>query len=166
MSVETEVKYLVADNWKESLTGGEIKSVSNIKQGYLSTDPERTVRVRLLTQNQTSEAFITIKGKRNGLSCPEYEYRVPFEDGLQLIAMCSNVIDKTRHVVVTEQDQRWEVDVFHGLNDGLILGEMEFEGEENAPMFVPEWAVEDVSFDHRYTNAQLSSNKAPCLAVV
>lgn len=164
MGVETEVKYLVAPNWKDELGANDIKSVKEIKQGYLSTDPQRTVRVRTLTEDGVARAYITVKGPRVGLSSPEFEYNIPYPDAVEMLGLCVAVLEKTRHVVETEQGQSWEVDVFHGLNDGLILGELELEEGEEL-MFVPGWAYEDVSFDNRYTNAQLLTNRAPCLLV-
>lgn len=159
MSTEIERKFLVdpVESIAQILPSHMVDSY-HIRQGYLLNTQEKTVRVRLLD----TFAYLTIKGARIGNSCPEYEYEIPYVDGFQLFSMCDAEIDKTRHVVVDEHNQRWEIDVFRGLNDGLVVAEIELESEDTA-VHLPSWVGKEVSDDPRYTNAQLIYNKAPNL---
>ena len=146
MPVEIERKYLVNSNtWKK-----EVKDSFELKQGYLSTEPERTVRVRIKRQ----EAFLTIKGITKGLSRTEHEYPIPVEDAQTLLTMCTAApIEKVRHLV-EYAGLTWEIDVFSGANLGLVLAEVEL-GAEDQEFAVPDWVGEEVSDDPRYFNAQL-----------
>lgn len=147
MATEIERKFLVTgDGWKSPSDG------TRIAQGYLSIDADRTVRVRLAGNN----AWITIKGRTEGISRAEFEYPIPAEDARELLNLClPSVIDKTRHRV-SFGGHVWEVDVFHGDNDGLILAEVELADESVAPE-LPPWVGEEVSNDPRYYNSSLSS---------
>lgn len=156
MATEIERKFLVdsvSDIWLTQI----IRS-HHIRQGYLLNTREKVVRIRLMD----TEAFLTIKGARVGNSCPEYEYNIPYVDGLQMFNMCDAEIDKTRHVVRDENNQIWEVDVFRGLNEGLIMAEIELDSED-ADVYLTPWLGPEVSSDPRYTNSQLIYNKAPNL---
>lgn len=148
MAIEIEHKFLVkSDLWKSVVPG---KS-SRIRQGYLSTDPNKSVRIRTLDQN----GFVTIKGMSYGAKRMEYEYEIPFKDALELLdGFCANLIDKTRNYVLHD-DKTWEVDVFDGLNAGLIIAEIELNQEEET-YSKPEWIGEDVTRDFRYSNSNLS----------
>lgn len=161
MGVEIERKFLVQADWKQQAldAGSKIVDVFKIRQGYLSVTPTVTTRVRV---NDTHKyAVITIKGKRNGISCPEYEYIIPYNDGVELIAMCSSILEKIRHEVVDALNQLWEVDVFTaGVNTGLQMAEIELESAEQL-VRLPFWVTVDVSEDVRYTNAKLVSDIAP-----
>lgn len=122
MAIEIEHKYLVSGDEYRHLACGK----HEIRQGFLSRDPERTVRVRICD----NEAFITIKGKGEGVAHPEFEYSIPMDDALQLLAMCEPpIIEKTRYIVLHECN-RWEVDEFHGHREGLILAELEVPSED------------------------------------
>jgi CYTH domain-containing protein len=123
MATEIEHKYLVIkDIWKKIIPN---KSVE-IKQAYLLTDPEKTIRVR----TKGNSGFITIKGKSIGSSRLEFEYEIPIEDANELInKFCSNLIEKTRHIVIHDNNT-WEVDEFKGLNEGLIVAEIELTSED------------------------------------
>lgn len=147
MSVEIERKFLViGDAWKNHVSGQ-----FQLKQGYLQSTPERTVRIRTAEK----EAFLTIKGKTTGISRVEYEYAIPFEEGLELIKLSENKpIEKIRHIVV-HHGITWEIDVFEGLNAGLILAEVELQ-TEHQEISLPEWVGKEVSQDARYYNAALS----------
>jgi adenylate cyclase len=158
MATEIEYKFLVDPNWKNMLGGAHIDRCSHIRQGYLLNTKEKVVRVRIAGE----EAFLTIKGARVGLSCPEFEYSIPVADAVQLMDMCDAVINKIRHVVLDENNQCWEIDVFGGLNEGLIMAELEVPNETTGVYLTP-WLGKNVSEDHRYTNAQLIYNKAPNL---
>jgi adenylate cyclase len=124
------------------------------RQGYLSSHPERTVRVRI----SGDAAKLTIKGLTAGISRLELEYEIPLADAEQLLALCERpLIDKVRHA---EQHggKTWEIDVFHGENEGLVIAELELASEDE-PFTAPPWAIEEVSHDPRYYNASLV--KAP-----
>ncbi|MDC1022021.1 CYTH domain-containing protein [Schleiferiaceae bacterium] len=147
MSVEIERKFLViSDTWQNQV----IKRV-HLKQGYLQTVSERTVRVR----TRDHEAFLTIKGKTSGISRVEYEYSIPYNEGLELLELSENIpIEKVRHIVVHD-GLTWEIDVFEGLNTGLIIAEIELQ-TEHQEFSLPNWAGEEVSQDARYYNSALS----------
>jgi len=150
--VEIERKYLVEPDWKDRLAVEKIVAEYRLAQGYLSTDPARTVRVRL--NSSTNTAYLTIKGQRVGISCPEFEYQIPYEEAEQLLSMCQYKVVKTRHVVQIYA-LMWEVDVFHGDLDGLIMAEIELESEDTR-VPTPMWVGKDVSTDKNYTNLRLA----------
>jgi adenylate cyclase len=145
MAKEIERKFLVADDsWRSGSPG------CRYIQGYLSRDPERIVRVR---QAGTS-AFITIKGITRATTRQEFEYPIPLSDAEALMKLCLRpLIEKTRYVL-EYRGKRWEVDEFHGDNDGLVLAEIEL-ARENEPVDMPPWIGEEVSHDARYFNANL-----------
>lgn len=157
MGVEIERKWLVDSDWKDRLTVEKIVTAYYLAQGYLTTDPTRTVRVRL--NSSTHTAYLTIKGLRTGITCPEFEYQIPYEDAQHLLDMCEYKITKTRHVVQIYA-LMWEVDVFHGDLDGLIMAELELESE-NHRVPTPMWVGKDVSTDKNYTNLQLAIRGIP-----
>lgn len=146
MATEIERKFLVTgDGWKSASDG------TRIAQGYLSIDADRTVRVRLAG----NEAWLTIKGRTEGISRAEFEYPIPPDEARELLKLClPSVIDKTRHRVPFG-GHVWEVDVFHGDNGGLILAEVELADESVNPE-LPAWAGAEVSDDPRYYNSSLS----------
>lgn len=150
MGTEIERKFLLAsgvagDAWR---AGAQRR---RIVQGYLSRDPERTVRVRI---DETS-AFLTIKGKSAGATRAEFEYAIPLADAELLLPLClSPLIDKTRHVV-THEGHRWEIDEFFGDNAPLIVAELELASEDE-PFARPPWLGEEVTHDPRYFNSQLA----------
>jgi len=149
MGIEIERKFLViGDSWREKATG------ILFRQGYLSTEPERTVRVRL----EGDVGKLTIKGKSEGISRNEYEYEIPKQDAAELLDnLCQKpLIEKTRYRVEHAR-KTWEVDEFHGANDGLILAEIELE-EEASEFGLPDWTGAEVSHDPRYFNASLVRN--------
>lgn len=150
MIIEIEHKYLVKHElWKQIVPG---KSVP-IKQAYLSKDQSKTIRVRVAGE----KGFITIKGKSVGASRPEYEYEIPLPEANELIEkFCSGVIEKTRHYVQHE-NKTWEVDVFDGLNKGLIVAEIELNSEDEI-YSKPAWIDRDVTTDRRYANSNLIVN--------
>lgn len=126
-----------------------------IVQGYLNSDPERTVRVRL----RGDEGFLTVKGlgSESGMSRFEWEKPISREDALTLLPLCEKgVIDKTRHLVRVGA-HTFEVDVFHGENEGLVLAEVEL-GSEDESFEKPSWLGKEVTGDERYYNSYLSSH--------
>ena len=146
MGIEIERKYLVK---KELLP--QSASQYRIEQGYLSDDPERLVRVRI----SGSTAFLTIKGKGTGLARPEFEYSIPVDDAIELMQLAIYPpIQKIRHIYF-EHGKKWEVDVFSGANEGLIMAEIELESEVE-DFILPDWIGEEVSGDCRYFNYELS----------
>jgi adenylate cyclase len=146
MGKEIERKFLVATtDWTGNPPG------RRMRQGYLALDEARSVRVR----ESGGRAWLTIKGAAQGYSRAEYEYEIPFEDARHLLdSLCHQpVIDKTRFDV-TFNGRRWEVDVFHGANEGLVLAEIELSREDEA-FERPPWLGEEVSDDSRYYNVSL-----------
>lgn len=144
MGVEIERKFKVRGDFRPSGSGTEIT------QGYLSRDPKRTVRVRIAG----SRGFLTIKGENRGAVRAEYEYAIPLPDARELLALCEAPrIEKTRYVE-TAAGRRWEIDVFHGANDGLIIAEVELPSAD-AEVTLPPWAEAEVTGESRYYNSAL-----------
>lgn len=148
MPREIERKFLVTGDFKQ-----EACDSFRLVQGYISTDPDRTVRVRV----RGDKGFLTIKGRSSldGLSRYEWEKEIPVSEALELMNLCvSGVIDKTRYLV-PYGGHTYEVDVFHGANEGLVLAEIELADEQE--MFEkPSWLGEEVTGDVRYYNSMLS----------
>ncbi|CAN5280559.1 CYTH domain-containing protein [soil metagenome] len=147
--IEIERKFLV----KSADFRKDVARSSRIIQGFLNTDPSRTVRIRI----NGDTAFITIKGKTNqsGLSRYEWEKEIGVEEAEELLALClPGKIDKMRHLVFLE-NHTIEVDEFLGLNQGLIIAEIELKNEkENYPR--PAWLGKEVTGEPKYYNSQLS----------
>ncbi len=149
--MEIERKYLV-----NKIMWQEMSDPANsifIQQGYLSTDPGCTVRIRI----SDKEAMITIKGKSKGISRQEFEYSVPFEEGMQIIRLAVTPLIIKRRYVLFYEGYKWEVDEFLGDNEGLIMAEVELKAETENPEW-PAWIEKEVSNDPRYFNLQLSIN--------
>ena len=151
MPLEIERKFLV---------GGEFKELSfksyRIIQGYLSTESGRTVRVRL----RDGQGFLTIKGAANkgGFSRFEWEKEITAEEAGDLLNLCAGrVIDKTRFLVKGPDGHVFEVDEFHGDNEGLVIAEIELKSEEE-DFIRPDWLGEEVTGDRRYYNSMLLNN--------
>lgn len=150
MAVEIERKFLVnVDLWN-----GSMKGVRRFyRQGYISTEPEKTIRVRLDDEN----AFITIKGKASGMSRSEYEYRIPKQDAIEMLdQFCSSIISKYRYMVPFG-GKVWEVDEFLDENEGLIVAEIELSSEDEE-FEKPLWVAEEVTGIEKYYNSNLSSH--------
>ncbi len=148
MPLEIERKFLVKGDFKTEAT----KSI-RIIQGYLSSLPERTVRVRI----KDSRGFLTIKGKPNatGMSRYEWEKEIPYEDALDLLRICEpGVVSKTRYIIPAQEDLIFEVDEFYDENEGLILAEIEVPREDHI-FTKPEWLGREVTGDVRYYNSYL-----------
>ena len=151
MSVEIERKFRVKnDAWRLDAHGQRIAGVP-FRQGYLPTQDETTVRVRL----EGAVAKLTIKGKTQGMSRLEFEYTIPVSDAEQMLnELCEKpLIEKVRYCR-SEQGYIWEIDEFAGDNQGLIVAEVELESEDEQPP-LPDWAGEEVTGDARYFNAAL-----------
>ena len=150
MAQEIERKFLVKGDFKPF-----VQKETRIIQGYLSSVPERTVRVR----TKGDKGFLTIKGIGNesGASRYEWETEISTEDAKNLLAICEpGVIDKTRYLVEVGK-HTYEVDEFYGENDGLTVAEIELESEDEA-FDKPEWLGEEVTGDVKYYNSMLMKN--------
>lgn len=150
MGIEIERKFLVSDVSVVASMAGTV-----MRQGYLSVDPERTVRVRVSGRR----AFVTIKGapSESGASRAEYEYEIPVLEAEELLDRLAlrPLIEKTRYRVSVGR-LVWEIDVFTGENDGLVVAEVELPSEATA-VALPDWIGEEVTGDARYYNASLVS---------
>lgn len=147
MATEIERKFLIEGDFIDQT----VESL-NIKQGYLSLDKERTVRIRI----QNEKAFLTIKGKssKSGLSRYEWEKEIDLEEAKSLLNLAiGKPIEKIRYRIPLGKHV-FEVDVFSGENQGLILAEVELRYESEA-FLEPNWLGEEVSGDSRYYNANL-----------
>lgn len=146
MGHEIERKYLVDRTRWSPRDGG-----THLVQGYLSSHPERVVRVRIAGD----AAKLTIKGITTGVTRVELEYDIPIDDARTMLdSMCERpLIDKHRY---TEEvgGRTWEIDIFHGDNDGLVIAEVELDAETDQ-IELPPWAGAEVSDDPRYYNANL-----------
>lgn len=146
---EIERKFLVAGDFR-----GEVSGASHIVQGYLSTAPGRSVRVRL----RDDRGWLTIKGPMRGLTRIEWEKEIPAGEAQLLLSLCEpGAIDKTRHLVPAADGHVWEVDEFHGENEGLLVAEVEL-GAEDEPFTRPAWVGEEVTGDRRYYNSSLTKH--------
>ena len=149
--VEIERKFLV----KNEDFKAEFYQKNRITQGFLNTDPLRTVRIRIKDET----AFLTVKGKNNeaGLSRFEWEKEIDKTEAESLLKLCEpGMIDKTRFLVKSDS-HIFEVDEFYGENKGLIVAEVELETEEEV-FEKPDWLGQEVTGDPRYYNSQLSKN--------
>lgn len=150
MALEVERKFLIAGDFKSFAK----KSV-RITQGYISSAPERTVRIRI----KGEKGFITIKGigSASGVSRYEWEMEIPLAEALDLLQICEpGVIDKTRYLI---EDGRhtFEVDEYYGDNEGLIVAEVELSSESEA-FDKPEWLGDEVTGNAKYYNSMLAKN--------
>lgn len=150
MAKEIERKFLVKGDFKSHAS-----KETRIVQGYLSSIPERTVRVRI----KGDKGFITIKGIGNtsGASRYEWEKEIPTNEVEELLKICEpGVIDKTRYLV-NVGNHTFEVDEFYGENKGLVLAELELKSETES-FNKPEWLGEEVTGDTKYYNSMLMKN--------
>lgn len=149
MAAEIEHKYLVRrEAWHPSKPG------VLYRQGYLSSLKERVVRVRIAGD----KAFVNVKGPTLGVTRLEFEYPIPVEDAaIMLDTLCERpLIEKTRYCEEFE-GHLWEIDEFHGDNDGLLIAEIELQAQSEA-YSLPPWVGPEVSSDPRYFNSNLGSN--------
>lgn len=130
-----------------------VKKGKKITQGYLSTDIERTVRVRIIDD----EAYLTIKGKNVGITRTELEYEIPKNEAEILMKLSLDTPIKKTRFIEEYKGNIWEVDYFEDDNVGLIVAEIELE-DENQEFEKPDWIVKEVSLDMKYTNSFLSKN--------
>jgi CYTH domain-containing protein len=148
MSLEIERKFLVIGDFEK-----DVLKRKRIVQGYICAEEDRTVRIRI----QGDECFLTIKSAPNerGWSRYEFEQQITPADAEALLKLClPGIIDKVRHWIQAG-NHLWEVDVFHGENEGLIVAEIELSSEEET-FDLPAWIGEEVTGDAKYYNAMLS----------
>ena len=147
MKIEIERKFLLKNNaWRDGATG------TLYRQGYLCTDPQRTVRVRLGGQT----AILAIKGAGDGVARPEFEYPIPAaEAALLLDNLCLQPLVEKYRYLVPFAGLTWEIDEFLGANAGLYLAEVELARIDQA-VPLPPWIGLEVTGDHRYYNAWLA----------
>ena len=152
MGKEIERKFLV-DREKLSGYGMAFSIGDRIMQGYISDDGDTAVRVR----TKGKKAFLTIKKNTDKTVCRwEYEYEIPYEDAMEMLnIMCETVIEKNRAYISLNGYQTWEVDVFTGPNEGLVIAELELKSEDEEILF-PEFVGKEVTDDPRYLNANLA----------
>lgn len=152
MAQEIERKFLVRGDFK-----GQAFAVSHICQGYIGTRSGRTVRIRIRDQR----AYITIKGPAGpeGLSRYEFETEISVSDARDLLLLCEpGIIDKHRYLVKSpDGEHTWEVDEFHGDNEGLVVAEIELRSEDDV-FEKPDFIGKEVTGDRRYYNAHLRAN--------
>ena len=147
MAKEIERKFLVAHQaWRES-----VNTIHVYRQGYLSYDSERTVRVRATEVT----GYLTIKGITEGLTRDEFEYEIPLADALALLQLCERPAVEKKRYIVPNGAHVWEVDVFEGVNEGLVVAEIEL-GSEDEAFDKPNWLGNEVSGDRKYSNSELS----------
>ena len=147
--MEIERKFLVKDN---SFVDEAFKK-RRIVQGYICADAGRSVRVRI----RGDEGFLTIKSATNERGWSRYEFEKPIslKEAEELMELClPGLIDKVRHYVKVE-NHIWEVDIFNGENEGLIVAEIELESEDDI-FDLPLWVGQEVSGDARYYNSMLA----------
>ena len=147
MGIEIERKFLVNHEQWEKLVkpAGEF-----YRQGYLLTDPQKTVRVRQTSDN----GFLTIKGISVGATRAEYEYEIPFEEAKELLDQFAVAeLSKVRYKIAIE-NHIWEIDVFSGKNEGLIVAEIELKSEDEK-FVLPAWIDREVTAEEKYYNSNL-----------
>ncbi len=149
MAIEIERKFLVKnDSYKA------ISVPQNIAQGYICSSNDRVVRVRI----KDDKAFITIKNATIGFSRNEWEYEIPVDEAKSMLTnVCIQpIIEKTRFVM-KHHDHIWEIDEFHGENNGLVVAEIELQSETEQ-FEKPDFITEEVTDDKKYYNAMLFAN--------
>ncbi len=150
MGIEIERKFLPAgDGWRKVAGKGIL-----YRQGYLSDDKERVVRIR----TAGNRGYLTVKGKTAGMTRVEYEYEIPEQDCIEMLEMLAlkPIIEK-RRFTIKQSGTVWEVDEFSGENSGLIVAEVEIKSEDQQ-LVKPEWIGKEVTGDPRYYNSNLIIN--------
>ena len=148
MGIEIERKFLVDEKKWAALNKPEGVP---FKQGYLVSEPEKTIRVRVAGKS----AWITIKGATVGVSRSEYEYAIPVKDAEEMLSTMAGAVIAKKRFKIHFASKLWEIDEFDGDNRGLLMAEIELrtEGEE---FEVPGWITTEVSGDGRYYNSSLA----------
>ncbi len=147
MATEIERKFLLKNSsWKELADEG-----TQYTQGYLVGSKHASVRVRI----QGKRAFLNIKSATIDITRQEFEYEIPLDEATEMLeTLCEKpLIDKVRYLIKNE-NHVWEIDVFSGDNDGLIVAEIELK-DKDENFTKPDWLGEEVSDDERYYNVCL-----------
>ncbi|MBC7857247.1 MAG: CYTH domain-containing protein [Burkholderiaceae bacterium] len=148
MGVEIERKFLVCgDAWRD------LAAPLLLRQGYLSSHPERVVRVRI----EGEAAMMTVKGRSVGASRGEWEYPIPLADAEELLRLCEQPLVEKYRRRIDFGGLIWEVDEFLGANAGLVVAEVELSSEDQV-FDKPDWVGAEVSDDARYFNSNLIHN--------
>ena len=149
MAMEIEKKFLVKNDQYKGFANSAL-----FRQGYLSIEAERTVRVR----SYNGKGFLTIKGKAQSFSREEYEYNIPAQDAEGMLDnLCVRpIIEKVRYFL-TYEGCKWVVDEFLGANEGLVVAEIELESEQQT-FEKPEWIGNEITSETRYFNSNLVNN--------
>ena len=150
MGLEIERKFLVDhEKWRQVIK----PPGTHYRQGYLLNDNKGVIRIRVTDK----QGFITLKGPTDGVTRKEYEYKIPIEDGIELLnGFAVSEVEKTRYKIQFA-GKLWEVDEFSGDNTGLIMAEIELHSEADE-FEKPDWITIEVSDDERYYNSYLSVN--------
>lgn len=147
MAIEIERKFLLKDDsWRQSADNG-----TAYRQGYLIGAKQASVRVRI----EGNKAFLNIKSMTLGVTRHEYQYPIPLDEANELLDMlCEKpLVEKIRYRV-QHAGHEWEIDVFNGINAGLVVAEVELQSEHE-PLSLPDWVGTEVSSDPRYYNVNL-----------
>ena len=145
MALEIERKFLVVGTPWKALPRGDL-----MRQGYILASSERVVRVRI----EGDQARLTVKGRMDGIVRGEWEYPIPLNDANALLKLCEQpLIEKYRYRIPFE-NMLWELDVFIGINAGLVVAEIELNNETQL-FSKPDWIGEEVTYDARYLNSNL-----------
>lgn len=148
MSKEIERKFLVtSSSYREAVV-----DAVELAQGYLNTDPDSTVRVRVAGPR----GFITVKSRNIGATRNEWEYEIPVSDAREMLALCTGVLVKTRYIVPATDGLRWEIDEFHGPLEGLTVAEIELPSEDTR-FDRPSFIGREVTGDAAYYNSNLAA---------
>ena len=148
MAKEIERKFLVKDQSFMSMAG----KVDRIEQGYVSLRPGGTVSVRI----KNDRAYLTVKGLNKGAVRDEWEYEIPLKDAREMVdRVTEGIVIKKLRYNVDYQGRKWEVDVFEGVHQGLILAEVELESAD-APIELPPFIGDEVTGNPQYYNSVLS----------
>jgi adenylate cyclase len=153
MGHEIERKFLMSSgSWQSA-----VSKVSDISQVYLAATDSASVRIRVKDE---VKAFLAIKSADAGPSRLEFEYPIPVDEAKALFELrIGHIVEKRRHIVIVE-DCHWEIDVFRGVLDGLIIAELELDDAEQQ-FHKPDWLGEEVTHDRRYYNASLALDGLP-----
>ncbi|MCL6706512.1 CYTH domain-containing protein [Pseudomonas sp. R2.Fl] len=151
MAKEIERKFLVvSDSWRD-----HVISTTPMRQAYMAANHDRSVRIRI--RNDES-ARLTIKVGKAALVRDEFEYDIPLADAEEMMGLAiGNVIEKVRHTVQVA-NFLWEIDVFEGAYNGLVIAEVEMQSEADNPL-LPTWVGREVTGDHRYSNQALATER-------
>jgi CYTH domain-containing protein len=148
MPKEIERKFLVdSDEWRKNADGGK-----KMRQAVILAEPDRSIRVRLI---DGKKARLTLKIDRNQISRHEFEYEIPMSDAREMLRLANgSAIIKTRYEV-PYKGFVWEVDVYEGAFEGLVVAEVEMKSEKDKPP-LPSWVGVEVSDDRRFSNRAIA----------